>query len=105
MSAERLTIAQQRFVEAYATSYNVADALASAGYAQHHSTDSKLLKKLHIQAAIEERQKHIREEFHLEREHLVQMLLDTHEKAESVSDEIKAARQIGLMLGLYADPR
>ena len=105
MSAKQLTIKQRLFVEAYATCYNVAEALKVAGYASFHSTGSKLLAKPHIQTAIKQRQKYLQEVFHIEREQLAMMLLESHALAHRVSDQIKAIRQIGLMLGLYADPK
>lgn len=104
MSAKRLTIKQRRFVESYTTCYDVAEALATAGYAPHHSTGSKLLDKPHIQSAIAVRQAHLQEHFDIDREKMVTMLLESHAIAHRVSDQITAIRQIGLMCGLYADP-
>ena len=104
MSEKRLTIKQQRFVEAYTTCYDVAEALSTAGYAPHHSTGSKLLSTPHIQIAINSRQAQLREHLDIDREMLVSMLLEDRTHAQRVRDSIQAARQIGLMLGLFADP-
>ena len=59
MAANQLPIKQERFVETYSTCTNLAEALATAGYAPHHTAGSKLLKKPHIQAAIERREKRL----------------------------------------------
>lgn len=101
--ANVLTPIQERFVEAYVTHPDVASALVTAGYALHHSTGSKLLRKPHIQAAIAERQKRLRDDCHVERQHIAAMLLESHARADTVAEEIQVARQLGLLFGLYKD--
>lgn len=101
--ASVLTPIQERFVEAYVTHPDVASALVTAGYALHHSTGSKLLRKPHIQAAIAERQQRLRDECHVDRQRIATMLLESHAVAQSAADMIKATRELGLLFGLYED--
>ena len=101
--ASVLTPQQEVFVEAHLSGVTNAEALAAAGYAPHLPQASKLLRKPHIMAAINQRQQRLRDTHHVDRERLAVLLLEAHACAHTVADEIKALRQLGLLYGLYED--
>ena len=103
--ASILTTQQERFVEAHVSGASVAESLKAAGYAPFLSQGSKLLRKPHVQKAIAERQKRLRDTCHIEREDIAAMLLETRRMARTSSESLAATRQLGLLFGLFKDTR
>ena len=74
-------------------------AAVSAGYEGKRAAN--LLRARRIQTFIAEEQNYYREKYRLEREQLVQMLLEAHSKASNTTEEVCAIRELGKLLGLY----
>ena len=103
--ASILTAQQEIFLESHVSGASIAESLKAAGYAPFLSQGSKLLRKAHIQSAIAERQKRLRDSCHIEREDIAAMLMEARQMARTSSESLAATRQLGLLFGLFKDTR
>ena len=62
---------------------------------------SRILREPEAQAAILEEQKWLQQKHHITTDTAVQMLLESHRKAATATEEVAAIREIAKMLGLY----
>lgn len=75
-------------------------AATAAGYT-HPDTGYSLLKDERVQKALALLREKIHQEIRITRDQLNSMLLDSHSRAATVTEEIMAVRELGKMNGLY----
>jgi len=94
----------RRFAECYLTADSKAHAARLAGYPEDRAriTAQRLLQHPGVKAVIAEERAKLAEQWGIKRDQLVSMLLESHRKAASSTEEIAAIREIGKLLGLYA---
>jgi phage terminase small subunit len=101
-----ITLQQQSFVSHYISSglRNAGRAVVAAGYSNKGARvrAHRLLKRPAIQQAVQVEQERLQQEFELNTNQAVAMLLEAHRKATTASEEIASIREIGKLLGLYA---
>jgi phage terminase small subunit len=94
----KLTDKQERFVQEYMIDLNATQAAIRAGYSVKTAKEQgcRLFTNVHIQAAIQEKQKRVSEKLELNAEWVIQRLKENYEKAmEAVPVKDKDGNTIG----------
>ncbi|WP_422474545.1 terminase small subunit [Endozoicomonas sp. ALB032] len=98
-----LNARQRTFVEEYINNpSSVAEAVKKAGYrtANPHSTAAKLLVHPAVKEGIRRQRERLQKRHDMTRDKLALMLMETYHVADTVSDRLKAIRQLADLYGL-----
>jgi len=91
---------QEQFLLYYSKGMSPAAAATAAGY-KNPETGTQLLRDERIQIALRLLREKVHQEIRISRDMLNGMLLDSHSRAATVTEEIMAVRELGKMNGLY----
>jgi len=101
-----LNVREQKFVNLRLTSDSAAEAARLAGYTTNPASQaSRLLRRARVKNAIREARTKLAEDYCIDRNLIVEKLIDAYYKSDNIIDQIRAVREIGLICGLYRSPR
>ncbi|WOG26279.1 terminase small subunit [Endozoicomonas sp. 8E] len=98
-----LNARQRTFVEEYINNpSSVAEAVKKAGYrtTNPHSTAAKLLVHPAVKEGIRRQRERLQKRHDMTRDKLALMLMETYHVADTVTDRLKAIRQLADLYGL-----